>query len=180
MKTFIKRFVTPQAPATLLKRESNTGIFLWILRILYIQKQPPEVLYNKGVLRNLAKFTGKQLCHSLIFNKETLAQVFSCEFCEISGNNFLHVTRLVATSKYLNLWILTPILKTSTTDCFHKLSIYLICRSINLSSYPYRAWFVLVANSVSNKNSHPSFPKLRFKTLSSIKASVIQNQVLNF
>ena len=32
-----------------------------------LQKQPPEVF--KGVLRNFAKFTGKRLCQSLIFNK---------------------------------------------------------------------------------------------------------------
>ena len=47
----------------------------------------------------LAKFTGKHLCQSLYLNKvadlaynfikiETLAQVFSCEFCEISKNTF--------------------------------------------------------------------------------------------
>ena len=35
---------------------------------------------RKGVLRNFAKFTGKQ--------KQTLAQVFSCEFCEISKSTF--------------------------------------------------------------------------------------------
>ena len=35
----------------------------------YVQKQPPEVFYKKGVLRNFAKFTGKHLCHSLFFNK---------------------------------------------------------------------------------------------------------------
>ena len=42
------------------------------------------------VVRNFAKFTGKYLCQSLFFNikKETLAQVFSCEFCEISNNTF--------------------------------------------------------------------------------------------
>ena len=39
------------------------------------QKQPPEVFYEKGVLRNFA-------CN--FFKKETLAQVLSCEFCEIS------------------------------------------------------------------------------------------------
>ena len=51
----------------------------------------------KGLLRNLAKFTGKHLCQSLFFNKvadlafikkETLTQVFSCEFCEISKKSF--------------------------------------------------------------------------------------------
>ena len=29
----------------------------------------PEVFYKKGVLRNFAKYTGKQLCQSLFFNK---------------------------------------------------------------------------------------------------------------
>ena len=62
---------------------------------------------RKGVLRTLAKFTGKYLCQSLFFNKvacgacnlikkETLAQVFSCEFCQISENTFLHRTPLLA------------------------------------------------------------------------------------
>ena len=35
----------------------------------HIQKQPPEVFYKKGVIRNVAKFTGKHLCQSLSFNK---------------------------------------------------------------------------------------------------------------
>ena len=57
---------------------------------------------RKGVLRHIAKFTGKHLCQRLFFNKvvglrpqacnfikkETLAQVFSCEFCEISKDTF--------------------------------------------------------------------------------------------
>ena len=63
---------------------------------------------RKGALRNFTKFTWKHLCQSLFFNKvagsdlwetlaqacnfikkETLAQVFSCEFCKISKNTFL-------------------------------------------------------------------------------------------
>ena len=54
---------------------------------------------KKGVLTNFAKFTGKHLCQSLFFNNvaglacniiknETLVQMFSCEFCEISKNTF--------------------------------------------------------------------------------------------
>ena len=43
---------------------------------------------KKGVPGNLAKFTGKHLCQHLFFKKETLAQVFSCEFCKISKNTF--------------------------------------------------------------------------------------------
>ena len=40
-------------------------------------------------------------CRPQAFNfikKETLAQVFSCEFCENSKNTFLHRTPLVAAS----------------------------------------------------------------------------------
>ena len=48
-----------------------------------------EVFCEEGVPRNFAKLTGKHLCQSLVFNKkETLAQVFFCEFFEISKNTF--------------------------------------------------------------------------------------------
>ena len=67
-----------------------------------IESSRPEVFCKNGALRNFSKFTGKHLCQSLFFNKvagikpeacnsikkETLAQVFSCEFCEISKNTF--------------------------------------------------------------------------------------------
>ena len=50
---------------------------------------------KKGVLINFTKFTGKHLRQSVFFNKvagiiknETLAQVFSCEFCETYKNTF--------------------------------------------------------------------------------------------
>ena len=71
----------------------------------------PEVFCEKGVLRNFAKFTGKHLYQSLFFNKvaglrpatlfkkETLAQVFCCEFCEISKDTFFYRTPPVAVSK---------------------------------------------------------------------------------
>ena len=73
------------------------------------QKQPPEVVYKKSVLRNFAKFTGKHLCQSLFFNKvegsacnavkkESLVRGFSCEFCKISKNTFSHRTLPVAVS----------------------------------------------------------------------------------
>ena len=57
--------------------------------------------FKKGVLRHFAQFTGKHLCQSFFFNKlaalgpatllkkETLAQVFPCEFYEISKTTFL-------------------------------------------------------------------------------------------
>ena len=62
----------------------------------------PEVLCKKGVLRNFAKFIGKHLCQNLFFNKvalaETLVQVFTCEFCEISKNTFSYKTTPVVAS----------------------------------------------------------------------------------
>ena len=55
---------------------------------------------------NFAKFTGKCLCQNLFFNKvaglrlfikkETLVQVFSCKFCEISKNTFLRTAPVAA------------------------------------------------------------------------------------
>ena len=71
---------------------------------------------KKSVLRNFAKFTGKHLCQSLSFNKvaglnfikrQTLAQVFSREFCEISKNTIFYRTPLVAASIYelLSVWL---------------------------------------------------------------------------
>ena len=54
---------------------------------------------KKGVLKNFAKFTGKHLSHACNFiKKETLVQVFFCEFCEIFKNTFLERTSQVAAS----------------------------------------------------------------------------------
>ena len=70
---------------------------------------------QKSVLRNFANFIGKHLCQSLFFNKvvglksatlqreETLAQVFSGEFCEISKNTFF----LQSTPRWLLLKVAT-------------------------------------------------------------------------
>ena len=71
-----------------------------------------EVFCEKSVLRNFAKFTGKHLYQRLFFNKvaglacnlikkESLAQVFSCEFCEVSKNTFFYGTPQVAASKMI-------------------------------------------------------------------------------
>ena len=69
----------------------------------------PEVFCKKGVLRNVTKFTGKHLCQSLFFNKvaglgcnfiekETLAQMLSCEVCVLFKNTYFYRTTLVAVS----------------------------------------------------------------------------------
>ena len=71
----------------------------------HCRSSPPEVFCKKIFLRNLAKFTAKHLWQSLFFNKvagliekETLAQVFSCEFCQISKNTFSYRTPPMAAS----------------------------------------------------------------------------------
>ena len=64
-----------------------------------------EVFCKKGVLINFTKFIGKHLCQSFssevcnFIKKETLAEEFSCEFCEISKNTFLHRAPVVAASE---------------------------------------------------------------------------------
>ena len=71
-----------------------------------------SVFCKKGILRNFAKLTGKHLCHSLFFNKvaglqlhkkETMPQVFSCEFCKIFKNIFSYGTPPAAASAYPHL-----------------------------------------------------------------------------
>ena len=71
-----------------------------------IQMQPPEVFYKKTVLENLPKFTGKHLRQSpyLInfITKESLAEMFSCESCEIFKNILFTVNLRRTASTY---WI---------------------------------------------------------------------------
>ena len=76
-------------------------IFVIVVANIY-RSSCPEVFCRKGVLENSTKFTGKHQYLSLFFNKvtglrpegchfikkETLAKVFSCEFCEIFKNTF--------------------------------------------------------------------------------------------
>ena len=45
-----------------------------------------EVFCENGVVRNFAKFTGKS--ESLFFIEKGGVQVFSCEFFEVSKDNF--------------------------------------------------------------------------------------------
>ena len=86
-----------------------------------IQKQPPEVFYLKRCSYKFTKFTRQGLCQILFFNKrkactfikkETLAQVFSCEFCETSKNTFSPRASPVAASINRE-WIDALVLKVS-------------------------------------------------------------------
>ena len=68
-------------------------------KLCQFQKQSPEVLCKKAVLKNLAIFTGKALCWSpfliewhawraAILLKETPTQVFSCDYCKIFKSTY--------------------------------------------------------------------------------------------
>ena len=92
-----------------MERSTQSSIFksrIWIILVIsqykYIliisRSSRPDMFCKTGVLRNFIKFTVKLLCQSLfnksaglglqLIKKETLAQVFPCEFCEISKNIF--------------------------------------------------------------------------------------------
>ena len=90
------------------KRKGQTTFHALLKRYFHFRSSLPEVFCKKGVLRNFAKFKGKHLYQRLLFNKvaglgpatllkkslcnfikkESLVQVFSCEFCKISKKIF--------------------------------------------------------------------------------------------
>ena len=43
-------------------------ILLHFIMNVILKKQPLEVLYKKGLLKNFVKFKGKHLCQGLFFN----------------------------------------------------------------------------------------------------------------
>ena len=73
-----------------------------------------------GVLRNFSKFTGKRLFQSLSIKKDTLAQAFSGEFCEISKNNFF-TEHVWATASVLCWFCFTLDFQTSFEYIFTKI-----------------------------------------------------------
>ena len=74
--------------------------YLMIFSVYRKQRQPPEVFCRKGALRNFAKidrktpvpesFLIKLQAGLQLIKKETLAQVFSREFCEITKSIFFY------------------------------------------------------------------------------------------
>ena len=57
---------------------------------------------EKGVFKNFAKFTRKNVPKSF-FNKETLALVFSCQFCEVFKNVLQNLSGRLLQEYVLNL-----------------------------------------------------------------------------
>ena len=91
---------------------------------------------RKGVLRNFAKLTRKHPCQSLFFNKgaracnfikkETVAQLFSCEFCEISTSTIFTEHLRATASLVRKLRICSHLLKKSLMEnlchIFHQMT----------------------------------------------------------
>ena len=95
-------------PLTVLKRDFNTDIFLWISGNFYehlfwrTRSSHQSCSVRKGLLRNLTKLQ-ENTCARVSFliklqdeaaacnfiNKKALARVFSCEFSKISENTIL-------------------------------------------------------------------------------------------
>ena len=78
--------------------------------VLQNRRATRVVLWKKVFSEISQKFTGKYLCQSLFFNKvpgQALAQVFSCEFCEISKKMlFTEHLRTTASDSLTSLFIL--------------------------------------------------------------------------
>ena len=88
-QTFIKKLLIKGVnPQILEVSESLESILKSANYPAQCRSSRPEVFCKKGVLRNFAKLTGRPEACNLI-KKETLAQVFFCEFCEIFKNTFL-------------------------------------------------------------------------------------------
>ena len=77
-----------------------------------MQKHSPEGLYKKAPIKNFKKLTGENQCRGLFLKKvaglrsakkETLAQVFSGEFCEIFKITFFEEHLRAAASAYEKL-----------------------------------------------------------------------------
>ena len=88
-----------------------------------LRNSRPEVFCEKGFLKNFPIFTGKHLWQSFFFQacnfikKETLVQVFLCEFCKIFKSTFFHRTPPVAASRHSILW--KPFVSTEPSRIFY-------------------------------------------------------------
>ena len=67
--------------------------------LLKIQKQPPEVFCEKGVLKTFPNLQENPCEVCYLIKKRTLTQVFSCVFCKISKNSFFTEHLRVTTSE---------------------------------------------------------------------------------
>ena len=84
---------------THIEKKIKSSWFSQNIRIITYKGSHQRCPIKKRVLKNLVKFEGKYLC-------ESLAQMFSCEFCEIFKSTYLIDQLRVTASAY--------------TTCFNK------------------------------------------------------------
>ena len=97
---FIITLIIINKPATLLKRDPDTGV------LQKVQKQPPEVFWKKKVFLEILQNSRENVvCTSI------LAQVPSCEFCKIPKNTFFSEHLWATTSESFAKFSRRPILE---------------------------------------------------------------------
>ena len=101
---------------------------------LHFQKQPPKVFCRKRCFLKIPQNSQENACARVSFliklqasasacnfiKKETLAHVFSCEFCEISKNTFSYRTPPVAASVFTRWCTKLYIIQQSVPCLFQK------------------------------------------------------------
>ena len=94
----------------------NINFIYWNLLDILFRSIHPKMSCEKSVLKNFTKFTGKNMCRSLLFNKIACIRLatflkkrlwhsclFFCSFLEIFKNSLFYKTpRLAASVFYLN------------------------------------------------------------------------------
>ena len=102
MQDLIKSFSQEFFKNMILLTQSTFRKIVKVFSFFRFTSSHPEMLCKKGFLRNFPNF-----------KKETLTQVFSCEFCEICKNTFSYRTLPVAALHPFDLFQLI-IVKTKT------------------------------------------------------------------
>ena len=87
METLCKLNGSSSEQTTIIKCETTA------VRLISLEKQPPEVFYKKAILKNLAIFTGKHLCWSL----------FLISFFQKKDSNTMNVAKFLRTSILKNI-----------------------------------------------------------------------------
>ena len=99
---FIKKKLQPRGfPvkfAKFLRINILKNIYEQLLLTMLLCFEKPFLHFDYRLFLDLQKQSPGQICNFI--KKETMAQVFSCEFCEISKNKFCYRTPLVATSGF--------------------------------------------------------------------------------
>ena len=113
---------------------------------------------EKDVFRNFTKFKGKHLCQSLFFNKKkTLAQVFFCEFCEISKNILFYRQALVADSGHYNSF-------TESQSIWFLRNIFSRCQLCNFAKkLHYRCLTAIMEKLAAFFHILLQFPQIKFR-----------------